>query len=101
MKTPVEEIKNDLLVQKGIRLFIKRDDLVHPDISGNKFRKLKYNLERARAENHRTLSFARTFNIDKSFPGVEVKYVWGETKELAEIAMSKGNIPFNRDTHCR
>jgi 1-aminocyclopropane-1-carboxylate deaminase/D-cysteine desulfhydrase-like pyridoxal-dependent ACC family enzyme len=55
MKTPVEEIKNDLLVQKGLRLFIKRDDLVHPYISGNKFRKLKYNLERARAENHRTL----------------------------------------------
>lgn len=28
-----------------IRLFIKRDDLLHPQISGNKWRKLKYNLE--------------------------------------------------------
>lgn len=29
---------------KGIELFIKREDLLHPEVSGNKFRKLKYNL---------------------------------------------------------
>ena len=29
-------------------LFIKREDLLHPFISGNKFRKLKYNLEQAK-----------------------------------------------------
>lgn len=27
-----------------IELFVKRDDLIHPEISGNKLRKLKYNL---------------------------------------------------------
>lgn len=28
----------------GIQLWVKRDDLLHPDVSGNKFRKLKYPL---------------------------------------------------------
>ncbi|MEY2701455.1 MAG: 1-aminocyclopropane-carboxylate deaminase [Bacteroidota bacterium] len=38
-----------------VNLFIKREDLVHPIISGNKFRKLKYNLEEAKNQNHHTL----------------------------------------------
>jgi predicted dehydrogenase len=29
----------------------------------------------------------------KKFPGVEVKYVWGETDAFAKSAMEKGNIP--------
>ena len=36
-------------------VFIRREDLIHPFISGNKFRKLKYNLLQARAENQDTL----------------------------------------------
>lgn len=31
-----------------VRLLVKRDDLTHPHVSGNKWRKLKYNLEAAR-----------------------------------------------------
>ena len=31
-----------------MELFIKREDLIHPYVSGNKFRKLKYNLEEAK-----------------------------------------------------
>ena len=44
------EIKNP-----NLELFIKREDLIHPLISGNKFRKLKYNLLQAKAENKKTL----------------------------------------------
>ena len=40
---------------KGISLVIKREDLIHPFVSGNKFRKLKYNLLQAKAENQTTL----------------------------------------------
>jgi 1-aminocyclopropane-1-carboxylate deaminase len=36
-------------------LFIKRDDKLHPYISGNKFRKLKYNILQAKKENKETL----------------------------------------------
>jgi 1-aminocyclopropane-1-carboxylate deaminase len=38
-----------------ISLEIKREDLLHPFISGNKFRKLKYNLLQAKLENQNTL----------------------------------------------
>lgn len=39
----------------NISLAIKREDLIHPFVSGNKFRKLKYNLLQAKAENKKTL----------------------------------------------
>jgi 1-aminocyclopropane-1-carboxylate deaminase len=39
----------------GISLYIKREDLIHPFISGNKFRKLKYNLFQAKKEGYTTL----------------------------------------------
>ena len=45
------------------------------------------------AENSHTIKFGQLFNIDKRFPGVEVKYVWGETEEFAKNAMLKGQIP--------
>lgn len=45
------------------------------------------------AENSHTIGFGKMFNIDKKFPGVEVKYVWGETDEFAKKAMEKGGIP--------
>lgn len=39
----------------GISLVMKREDLIHPFVSGNKFRKLKYNLLQAKTENQSTL----------------------------------------------
>ena len=46
--SPVEEISNPLFSSKGVQLFIKRDDMIHPFISGNKWRKLKYILQDAK-----------------------------------------------------
>lgn len=48
--SPEEEITDALFKEKGLRLFIKRDDMIHPFISGNKWRKLKYNLIKAEKE---------------------------------------------------
>ncbi len=45
------------------------------------------------AENSHTAGFGKLFNVDKAFPGMEVKYVWGETEEFAKTAMEKGSIP--------
>jgi len=45
--TPLQELHNALLLRKNIRLWIKRDDLIHPVIQGNKWRKLKYNIQEA------------------------------------------------------
>lgn len=39
----------------GISLYIKREDLLHPEVSGNKFRKLKYNLREAKNQQKNTL----------------------------------------------
>ena len=47
--------KIPLSFPNNIELFIKREDLLHPIISGNKFRKLKYNLEEAKRKNKKTL----------------------------------------------
>lgn len=40
--TAEQELEDSLFTQKEIRVYIKRDDLIHPFISGNKWRKLKY-----------------------------------------------------------
>jgi len=44
LPSPIQKLENSLLIEKNISLSIKRDDLIHEDISGNKWRKLKYNL---------------------------------------------------------
>lgn len=46
--SPIQQIADPLFERKGLNVFIKRDDLIHPLISGNKWRKLKYVLTDAR-----------------------------------------------------
>jgi 1-aminocyclopropane-1-carboxylate deaminase/D-cysteine desulfhydrase-like pyridoxal-dependent ACC family enzyme len=47
----------------GIRLLVKRDDLLHPHISGNKWRKLKYNLlEAKRLGRKKLLTFGGAYS---------------------------------------
>jgi len=45
--SPVEPLAFSLFREKGLTLHIKRDDLIHPFISGNKWRKLKHILQDA------------------------------------------------------
>lgn len=54
-ETPIEEIKDPLLMKRNISLFIKREDLNHPQLSGNKWYKLKYNLQEAKRQGKNTL----------------------------------------------
>lgn len=44
-KSILQAIEIPDLVQRGIKLYVKRDDLIHNEVSGNKWRKLKYNIE--------------------------------------------------------
>ncbi|WP_051947169.1 1-aminocyclopropane-1-carboxylate deaminase/D-cysteine desulfhydrase [Muricauda sp. MAR_2010_75] len=55
MKTPNQKIESPILDEKEVTLFIKREDTIHPLISGNKFRKLKYNLLEAQNQGQDTL----------------------------------------------
>ncbi|WP_298782481.1 1-aminocyclopropane-1-carboxylate deaminase/D-cysteine desulfhydrase [uncultured Polaribacter sp.] len=43
-----QQIFLPILEEKKVELFIKREDKIHPFVSGNKFRKLKYNLKEAK-----------------------------------------------------
>jgi 1-aminocyclopropane-1-carboxylate deaminase len=40
----VHPLEFDLFAKKDLKVFIKRDDLIHPFVSGNKWRKLKYHI---------------------------------------------------------
>lgn len=52
MDIPTQKIN---IPNTTIELFIRREDLIHPFVSGNKYRKLKYNLIQAKKENQTTL----------------------------------------------
>ncbi len=54
---------NQVITFKNLSLTIKRDDLLHPVISGNKYRKLQYNLAEARRLDKKMLiSFGGAFS---------------------------------------
>lgn len=40
----IQELSNDFLKKYKVQLYIQREDLIHSEVSGNKWRKLKYNI---------------------------------------------------------
>lgn len=52
---PISEITTRQTANAGVKLLIKREDQNHPFVSGNKWWKLKYNLEEAIRSNQNTL----------------------------------------------
>ncbi|WP_371376608.1 1-aminocyclopropane-1-carboxylate deaminase/D-cysteine desulfhydrase [Thalassotalea aquiviva] len=61
--SPIVNIDLPCLKKHKITLIIKRDDCIHPIISGNKWRKLKYNLVEAKAQNKSIIiSFGGAFS---------------------------------------
>lgn len=52
-----------LLPTNKVSLYVRREDLIHPFVSGNKFRKLKYNLLQAKKEGKtKLLTFGGAFS---------------------------------------
>jgi len=63
VQTENQQVYLPLLAEKKVSLFIKREDKIHPLISGNKFRKLKYNLKKAKIAQYTTvLTFGGAFS---------------------------------------
>ncbi|HOX81553.1 MAG TPA: pyridoxal-phosphate dependent enzyme [Chryseolinea sp.] len=61
--TPIQEIQHPALAEAKLRLLIKREDLNHPFVTGNKWWKLKYNLEEAaRLQKKTILTFGGAFS---------------------------------------
>ncbi|HHQ4670909.1 TPA: 1-aminocyclopropane-1-carboxylate deaminase/D-cysteine desulfhydrase [Aeromonas veronii] len=63
LPSPLHPLHHSLLIRYDVELWCKRDDLIHPTISGNKWRKLKYHLQHARehGKNH-LLSFGGAYS---------------------------------------
>lgn len=53
--TLLQQLSNEEIEKAGVQLYIKRDDLIHPTVSGNKWRKLKYNLLEAQARGEQAI----------------------------------------------
>ena len=53
--TPIQEIQDRALAEAELRLFVKREDLNHPFVSGNKWWKLKNNLQEAHRQGKKVL----------------------------------------------
>jgi 1-aminocyclopropane-1-carboxylate deaminase len=63
LPSPVEQIHLLACNNRNIKLFVKRDDLIHDTISGNKWRKLKFNLKQCQALKHeRILTFGGAYS---------------------------------------
>jgi 1-aminocyclopropane-1-carboxylate deaminase len=55
LPSPLEELSDERLTAADLRLYVKRDDLINPEIPGNKWRKLKYNIAEAQQQGSRLL----------------------------------------------
>jgi 1-aminocyclopropane-1-carboxylate deaminase/D-cysteine desulfhydrase-like pyridoxal-dependent ACC family enzyme len=55
LPSPLQELRDKRFTRHGVRLLLKRDDLIHPTIPGNKWRKLAPNLRTALEEGHTAL----------------------------------------------
>ncbi|MFB3947287.1 1-aminocyclopropane-1-carboxylate deaminase/D-cysteine desulfhydrase [Aeromonas veronii bv. sobria] len=63
LPSPLQRLHHPLLTCYGVELWCKRDDLIHPAISGNKWRKLKYHLLHAKEHGKRhLLSFGGAYS---------------------------------------
>ncbi|WP_313804354.1 pyridoxal-phosphate dependent enzyme [Flavobacterium sp.] len=84
MKSFNQQIQYDL--PNNISLVIKREDLLHPDISGNKFRKLKYNIEKAKAS-----GFTKLVTFGGAFSNhILATAAAGSVYDLATIGIIRG-----------
>jgi 1-aminocyclopropane-1-carboxylate deaminase len=63
LPSQLQAIKHPLFSQHNLSVMIKRDDLIHPIISGNKWRKLKYNIEAVKKSTHQgIISFGGAYS---------------------------------------
>jgi len=85
--SPVVELKSRLFIKKNVSVFVKRDDLIHPFVSGNKWRKLKYNFKEIKIKNH---------NVVLSFGGAYSNHLhalswFANNQEIKSIGVVRGD----------
>lgn len=84
---PLQQITDSFLEKKGVQLYLLRTDLNHPEISGNKLYKLKYNIEEAKKQNKNTLlTFGGAFSNH-----IAATAAAGKTVNLNTIGIIRGD----------
>lgn len=61
-ETPIVQLHHPIFEAAAVTVFVKREDLNHPTVSGNKWWKLKYNLEEAAALGKPILTFGGAYS---------------------------------------
>lgn len=86
IETKNQQIFLPILEEKKITLFLKREDAIHPFVSGNKFRKLKYNIQEAtKLKKKALLTFGGAFSNH-----IVATAVAGKSSGLKTIGIIRG-----------
>ena len=87
MQSENQYLELPLLKEKEVRIALKREDLLHPMVSGNKYRKLKYNLKEAQQSGyHNVLTFGGAFSNHIAATAAACKM-----HKLGSIGIIRGN----------
>ncbi len=93
-KPAIQPINQPFLKEKKIEIYVKRLDLIHPEVGGNKWYKLRYNIEKAIAEETGTLL---------TFGGAWSNHIYatasaGKLLGIKTIGMIRGEEPVELST---
>lgn len=87
--TPIQELHDPIFEKAGVRVLIKREDLNHPYVSGNKWWKLKYNLEEA---------IQRGYNTLLTFGGAYSNHIYATAAASDELGLKSIGIIRGEET---
>lgn len=93
LPSAVHDLCDERLRRAGVEVCLKRDDLIHPDLPGNKWRKLKHNLHDAQTQGHRVLlTFGGAYSNH-----IRATAAAGRSLGLATIGIIRGeeHLPLN------
>lgn len=62
LPSPLVEVDDERFARHGVRLLLKRDDLIHPDLIGNKWRKLALNVDAAASRGSAIVTFGGAYS---------------------------------------
>lgn len=98
LKVPKENVPiQEISVKKNIRLFIKREDLVHPEISGNKYWKLFFNINNyleSNPQNPLIITFGGAFSNH-----IAAVSALGKLSEIPTLGIIRGEELEKKWTH--
>jgi 1-aminocyclopropane-1-carboxylate deaminase len=92
----LQELKDDVFAKKKLKVFLKRDDLLHEVVSGNKWRKLALNIENAKHQGKHTLltfggaysnHIAATAYAAKAFGLKSIGFIRGEENDFSNYTL--------------